>query len=202
MERGVMIVRSDDNSRVYVDDSGLDTDSYGYGSDPHVVTQREFETMLLHGHPLLSRLDSVVMIQCVDSREGDHNYCSRICCGEAVKNALRFKRQVPGANVIVLYRDVRTYGLNEDRYAEARRAGILFLRYSEDRKPEVRKNSDGEFLVTLYDEILQNLPFIPKPIRVESLLDLLARSLGARASREVAVRVAFPLLPSPRRSED
>jgi len=163
------------------------TTSYGYGTDPYVVTQREFETMLLHDNPLLSRLDSVVMIQCVDSREGDHNYCSRICCGEAVKNAIRFKREYPGANVIVLYRDVRTYGLNEDRYTEARKAGVLFLRYTEDRKPEVGKEN-GDFTVTLYDEILRREIAVPA--------QLLVLSVGIDApesNREIARLLKVPL---------
>jgi len=164
------------------------TKSYGYGADPHIVTQREFETMLVHDHPLLSRLDSVVMIQCVDSREGDHNYCSRICCGEAVKNSLRFKREHPGANAIVLYRDVRTYGLNEDRYAEARKAGVLFLRYTEDRKPEVQKEEDGGFLITLYDEILR------REIAIRAQLLVLSVGIDApESNREIARLLKVPL---------
>jgi heterodisulfide reductase subunit A-like polyferredoxin len=162
------------------------TTSYGYGTDPFILTQREFETMLLRDHPVLGRVDSVVMIQCVDSREGDHNYCSRVCCGEAVKNALRFKDRRPGANVTVLYRDVRTYGLNEDYYAEARRAGVLFIRYSEDRKPEVRK--DEEFLITLYDEILREEISLPA--------QLLVLSVGIEApqsNREIAGLFKVPL---------
>jgi len=163
------------------------TTSYGYGADPYIVTQREFETMLVHDHPLLSRLDSVVMIQCVDSREGDHNYCSRICCGEAVKNSLHFKRRHPGANVIVLYRDVRTYGLDEDHYAEARRAGVLFLRYTEDRKPEVSKEQ-GDFTVTLYDEILR------REIAVRAQLLVLSVGIDApESNRQTARLLKVPL---------
>jgi heterodisulfide reductase subunit A len=164
------------------------TESYGYGSDSDIVTQREFETMLLSGNPLLRRLDSVVMIQCVDSREGDHNYCSRICCGEAVKNSLRFKREYPGAGVAVLYRDVRTYGLNEDHYAEARKAGVLFVRYTEDRKPEVQKDEDGGFRITLYDEILR--------AQIVFRAQLLILSVGIDAphgNREIARLLKVPL---------
>jgi heterodisulfide reductase subunit A len=163
------------------------TASYGYGSDPYIVTQREFETMMLRGIPVLSRLDSVVMIQCVDSREGDHNYCSRICCGEAVKNALRFKSEHPGANVTVLYRDVRTYGLNEDHYTAARKAGILFLRYSEDRKPEVSKEKE-EFVITLYDEILR------REIALRAQLLVLSVGIDApESNREIARLLKVPL---------
>jgi len=163
------------------------TTSYGYGTDPYIVTQREFETMLLHGNPVLARLNSVVMIQCVDSREGDHNYCSRVCCGEAVKNALRFKRGYPRANVSVLYRDVRTYGLNEDHYTEARKQGVLFLRYSVERKPELSKEN-GEFVVTLYDEILR------REIAVQAELLVLSVGIDApQSNRQIAGLLKVPL---------
>ena len=162
------------------------TRSYGYGTDPFIVTQREFETMLLRRHPVLGRMDSIVMIQCVDSREGERNYCSRVCCGEAVKNALRFKGEYPGANVTVLYRDVRTYGLNEDQYANARKAGVLFLRYSEQRKPEVRKDED--FLITLYDEILR------EEIALRAQLLVLSVGIDAPESNlEIARLLKLPL---------
>jgi heterodisulfide reductase subunit A len=163
------------------------TTSYGYGTDPYIVTQREFETMLLHDNPVLARLNSVVMIQCVDSREGEHNYCSRVCCGEAVKNALRFKRGYPGANVSVLYRDVRTYGLNEDHYTEARRQGVLFLRYTVERKPELSKEN-GEFVITLYDEILR------REIAVEAQLLVLSVGIDApQSNRQIAGLLKVPL---------
>ena len=163
------------------------TTSYGYGTDPYIVTQREFETMLLHDNPVLARLNSVVMIQCVDSREGEHNYCSRVCCGEAVKNALRFKRGYPRANVSVLYRDVRTYGLNEDHYTEARKQGVLFLRYSVERKPELSKEN-GEFVVTLYDEILR------REIAVQAELLVLSVGIDApQSNRQIAGLLKVPL---------
>jgi len=161
--------------------------SYGYGTEPYIVTQREFETMLVRGNPVLSRLDSVVMIQCVDSREGDHNYCSRVCCGEAVKNALRFKRDHPHGNVTVLYRDMRTYGLNESHYTEARKAGVLFLRYTEERKPEVGR-ADGGLLVTMYDEILK------REIGIQARLLVLSVGIDApRSNEEIARLLKVPL---------
>ena len=162
--------------------------SYGYGRDPLVVSQREFEHMLQRRHPLMSRLESVVMIQCVDSREGDHNYCSRVCCGEAVKNALRFKRAFPHRQLVVLYRDVRTYGLLETHYRKAREAGVLFLPYSAERKPAVQKDQRGELLVRVYDEILGREILLPA--------QLLVLSVGIDApgdNRELARMLKVPL---------
>jgi len=85
------------------------------------------------------------MIQCVGSRQPDRPYCSRTCCGEAIKNALKIKEVSPDTDVFVLYRDVRTYGFKEDFYREARERGVIFVPYDEDRKPEVvSENVDGK----------------------------------------------------------
>jgi heterodisulfide reductase subunit A len=81
--------------------------------------------------------DTVVMIQCVGSREGANMYCSRVCCASAVKQAIRIKKEKPEANVIILYRDVRTYGFREKYYEKARDLGVSFVRYDIANKPRV-----------------------------------------------------------------
>ena len=82
-------------------------------------------------------LDSVVMIQCVGSRYEESPNCSRICCQSAVKNALAIKKKNPETQVYVLYRDMRTYGLLEDYYTEARAKGVIFIRFEDDAPPKV-----------------------------------------------------------------
>jgi heterodisulfide reductase subunit A-like polyferredoxin len=112
---------------------------YGYNQLPGVITQQEFENELVNGSPLPN---SVVMIQCVGSRDDEHPYCSRICCSQAVKNALAVKERDPDANVIILYRDIRTYGFRERLYREARQKGIVFLEFDPDQPPQVNRQ-DG-----------------------------------------------------------
>ncbi len=131
----------------------VEPSEYLYGKDDRVLTQREFETRLASGEPSLDRLKSVVMIQCVESRDDKRPYCSRVCCSAAVKNALTFKERNPEAAVHILYRDIRTYGLKELRYREAREKGILFCRYDKDEKPIVTAN-DGAVTVEVDDKIL------------------------------------------------
>ena len=127
---------------------------YLYGQEHRVVTQREFEDML-HAENLSSvrRLKSVVMIQCVGSREDEHAYCSRVCCGHAMKNAFKLKALNPKATVYVLFRDIRTYGLREAYYREVRQKGAVFVRWNADRKPVVRQEGDS-LVVEVHDEIL------------------------------------------------
>jgi heterodisulfide reductase subunit A len=82
------------------------------------------------------------MIQCVGSREEPNQYCSRICCQDAVKNAIAIKERNPEAEVMIIYRDVRTYGLREDYYKKARDLGVIFVRYDVDRKPQVEQSGN------------------------------------------------------------
>jgi heterodisulfide reductase subunit A-like polyferredoxin len=141
------------------------TDLYLNGKHPAVMTQRQLEEKL-HSPPLpsgerpasvseageglLARSESptVVMIQCVDSRNEKHPYCSRVCCSEAIKNALELKHQKPKAKVIVLYRDIRTYGFRELAYEQARKAGVLFIRYNDQQAPVVSDENGLQVTVT------------------------------------------------------
>ncbi len=85
----------------------------------------------------------MVMIQCVGSRNDEHPYCSKICCGVAVKNALALKELNPRTEVYVCYRDLRTYGFKEDFYLEARDLGVNFIRFDDDVRPDVRRCQRG-----------------------------------------------------------
>jgi heterodisulfide reductase subunit A len=129
---------------------------YLYGKDPHVITQRTLEERMAENSPELEKIKSVVMIQCVGSREKQRPYCSRICCQQAIKNAIVLKKIRPEIDVCVLYRDVRAYGFLEEHYRTARDMGVRFIRYDENQKPEVSAKDSG-LSVTTMDHIL-NIP--------------------------------------------
>jgi heterodisulfide reductase subunit A len=117
-----------------------------------VITQRELEKRLAHGE--ISRSgERFVMIQCVGSREEPNQYCSRICCQDAVKNAIALKERDPRTQVIILYRDVRTYGLREDYYKMARDLGVIFVRFEVDKKPHIEKLGE-RLLIKTWDYML------------------------------------------------
>jgi heterodisulfide reductase subunit A len=114
---------------------------YHYGESDRVITQRELEKRLNGGEAPKSG-ERYVMIQCVGSREEPAQYCSRVCCQDAVKNAISIKERNPEAQVAILYRDMRTYGLREDYYRKARDLGVIFVRYDVDRKPAVEVSGE------------------------------------------------------------
>ncbi len=120
----------------------IEPTSFGYGALPGVMTQREYEQFLAGRAPGKGEAglkpQSIVMVQCVGSRDEEHPYCSRICCSEAIKNALKTKELSPETQVYVLYRDIRAFGFKEDLYREARKQGVVFLEYDVDQKPLVQ----------------------------------------------------------------
>jgi heterodisulfide reductase subunit A len=110
---------------------------YKFGQDHRVVSQVDFEKTLFTTDDV-KKLNSIVMIQCIGSRNEEHPYCSRICCSESIKNALKAKEINPNLEIIVLYRDIRTYGFKEKYYNLAREKGIIFLRFDEENPPELK----------------------------------------------------------------
>jgi heterodisulfide reductase subunit A-like polyferredoxin len=144
---------------------------YLYGQDDRVLTQVELSDRLAEKGA--GDLASVVMIQCVGSRNAENENCSRICCQSAVKNALEIKKLNPDAQVYVLYRDMRTYGLLEDFYKKARQQGVIFIRFDRDTPPTVAPNGDG-LAVSIKDHVLQQ--------NLEISADLVTLSAGVTAT--------------------
>lgn len=170
---------------------------YLYGSHPRVVTQHEFEKLLSNQQsPITSAKGvsasggtyrSVVMIQCVGSRDNEHPNCSRVCCTQAIKNSLKLLDINPQANVHILYRDIRTYGTREIYYRKARDKGVTFIRYDENRKPELIVQDDS-IKVSLLDPILKEQLIIDA--------DLLVLSTGIHpepGNEEIAKQLKVPL---------
>ncbi len=124
---------------------------YDYAKSDKIITQRELETLLAEKGPEEDKC--YVMIQCVGSREEPNNYCSRVCCQDALKNSIAIKKKTPEAQVVVIYRDMRAYGLKEDYYREARDLGVLFFLYTPDEKPQVEIAGD-KVKVTLAGKVL------------------------------------------------
>ena len=146
------------------------TEEYGYGGSDMVLTQGELHKGLASGDIDASGVESVVMIQCVGSRQKEgRRYCSRICCMGAIGNALKIREQNPDARIFILYRDVMTYGFYEQYYSKARSAGIIFVNYSLDNKPEVEIVED-KLAVKFMDPVLKE--------ELELKADLLVLSTG------------------------
>ncbi|MEA2095381.1 MAG: FAD-dependent oxidoreductase, partial [Candidatus Cloacimonadota bacterium] len=151
-EHGIIIITTGANAS--------EPKEYFYNECKNVITQRELEHDLEENEKVYKKVKSAVFIQCVGSRDEEHPYCSRICCSQAVKNAMRLKNLNPKMDVSVLYRDIRTFGFYEKYYQEARQLGVVFIRYEEDAKPEIdidsKKTVFGEnaLIIKLKDHVL------------------------------------------------
>jgi len=141
-----------------------------YGEDPRVLTQLELEEKIHLRDPCLEKARRLVMIQCVGSREPEHPYCSRLCCSEAVKNALQLKSRYPLVDITVLYRDIRTFGFREDFYREAKEKGVKFIPFEPDRPPRVEAPRRRPLRVHLWDHLLNQ--------EVDLAADLVVLSAG------------------------
>jgi heterodisulfide reductase subunit A len=126
-------------------------EEYGYKDSEKIIPQRELETLLADQGP--DKAKTYVMMQCVGSREEPNNYCSRVCCQDALKNSIAIKEKAPDAQVVVIYRDMRAYGLKEDYYRKARDLGVIFLLYTPDDKPRVEPQGE-KVRVTLSGKVL------------------------------------------------
>jgi len=112
-------------------------DIYGYGTDPRIRTHLEMSEAMKAEDPGVMKAGTTVFIQCVGSRCEARPWCSKVCCNHTVMDALVLKKANPDARIFVLYRDIRTFGLNEPYYEEARRLGVIFARYTPEDPPVV-----------------------------------------------------------------
>ncbi|MCB2225451.1 MAG: FAD-dependent oxidoreductase [Desulfarculaceae bacterium] len=153
---------------------------------PAVKTHLELDAALLNGEIDPSQVGSAVFIQCVGSREPERPYCSKVCCTHSVESALLIKEQNPEAQVAILYRDMRTFGDRELLYKKARAAGVLFIRYDPENKPEV--TADGDKLVVAVDD-----PILGRRIALDAELLVLASAVVSHNDEPLAQMFKIPL---------
>jgi heterodisulfide reductase subunit A2 len=129
-------------------------EEYCYNKNENIITQLKLSKILLDKSPRykIKPNSTIVMVQCVGSRETGNMYCSRVCCNTAVKNAIKTKELFPDVKVYVLYRDMRTYGFSEKKFQHARDLGIIFIRFEEDEKPVI--TNDKGMTVKVQEKIL------------------------------------------------
>ncbi len=155
--------------------------AYAYGSHPQIITQKELEKQIKDKAVDPGKLNTVVMIQCVGSRQEPRNYCSRVCCATSLKHALWLKEQNPQINVYVLYRDIMTYGFAENYFTRARQAGVIFIQYTPQDKPQVQApRADGCLAVRALDPILN------APVSIETDLLVLATGIVPHKAHPLA----------------
>lgn len=141
---------------------------YGYDGR-RVISQLELEERLQDG--LKETIQQVVMIQCVGSRSAERPYCSRICCQNAVKNAMLIKARNPAAKITILYRDMQMYGVeNEAMFRKSKAAGIRYINYDPRQPPVVTETGVnvhhallGRDMTLPADLVVLATPLLPHP---------------------------------------
>jgi len=166
---------------------------YLYGQNDRVLTLLELEERIVKRDERLINSQSLVMIHCVGCRQEDRNYCSRICCSQSIKNALKLKELNPAMDIYVLFRDMRTYGFREDYYREASNKEVRFIRYEPEDKPKVEAvEEDGRSIlrITVTD------PILGQRLAIDAdALALAAAVIPSAGSQEIARLFKVPLSP-------
>jgi len=158
------------------------TTSYGFGTSERILTQKTLETRLDDGTLDPKGLQTVVMIQCVDSREEPRNYCSRVCCPTTLKHALALKAANPDLRIVVFYRDMMATGFLETYFTQARKAGVTFIPYRPDSKPRVSAGAgEGDRITVTGQE-----PFLDRPVAIAADLVVLATGIVPALAPELA----------------
>ena len=152
---------------------------YLYGEDERVLTHLELDRAMARDNGFLKDTHTAVFIQCVGSRDKDRPYCSKVCCTHSIKSALKFKELNPDMDVYVLYRDIRTYGQREELYKLARDKGVIFIRYTLDHKPVVKKE-ENSIWVTAKDHVLG------RTLMIETDLVVLASAIVSEHNQDLA----------------
>lgn len=161
-------------------------EEYLYHQDPRILTHLEFDSRVMAGDASLKQAQTAVFIQCVGSREEHRPYCSRVCCTHSIESALELKRLNPEMSVYVLYRDMRSYGEREVLYTEARREGVIFIRYGLNDKPKVKSLPQGL-------EIVVTEPILKRPVSISADLLVLASAIVPSADEKLGQFFKVPL---------
>ncbi|MCR4443468.1 MAG: CoB--CoM heterodisulfide reductase iron-sulfur subunit A family protein [Peptococcaceae bacterium] len=155
---------------------------YLYGEDDRVMTHLELEEQIANGNEKVINAESIVMIQCVGCRNEDRNYCSRVCCSESIKNALKLKEINPKMDIYIIFRDIRTYGFKEDYYREAASKEVRFIRYEPDDKPQVEAGESDEGRPVL--KVTVTDPILGKKLELDADIVALAAAVIPSADRK------------------
>jgi len=157
---------------------------YLYGEDDRVLTNLELEEAIAKGDEKILSANNLVMIQCVGCRNEDRNYCSRVCCSQSIKNALKLKEIHPGMEITILFRDMRTYGFSEDFYREASEKEVRFIRYTPEDKPHVEAaEAEGRSVL----RVAVTDPVLGKKLAIDAdFISLAAAVIPPAGNREVS----------------
>jgi len=167
---------------------GRETREHPLLSYPGVITQRDLEEMIIHRPEEIASLKDIVMIQCMGI-DGIAEYCSRVCCTNTLKNAIRIKLFNPQCRVSVLYKNIVTYGFREKFYNEARQHGVIFIRWSDSEPPQVIFNQDYDRLsVKVRDLSLDRWLTLPA-----DLIPLSTTVAPSEGNQEIARMLRVPL---------
>ncbi|NVM28711.1 MAG: CoB--CoM heterodisulfide reductase iron-sulfur subunit A family protein [Candidatus Helarchaeota archaeon] len=157
---------------------------YNYGKDDRVLTQIELEERIFNKN--LENIKNVVMIQCIGTKCEERNYCSKICCFEAQKNAIAAKNLNPEIDIYILCRETRTCGFREEYYRKVRELGVKFIRFTLDNQP-ILNYENNNIIISVFDNIFQKI------VKIKTDLLILSAGILPNVDENLINQLRLPL---------
>ncbi|MBF0120672.1 MAG: FAD-dependent oxidoreductase [Desulfobacterales bacterium] len=160
---------------------------YLYGQHNNILTHMDLDKALQANDSRIQNSNTAVFIQCVGSRTKDKPSCSRICCTHSLKSAIELKKINPDMMILILYRDIRSYGFREDIYREAREKGIIFIRFDANTPPELLIDEQKNLVLNVMDHVLR------KPLEIHPDILVLASAIRPNPNKELFELFKVPI---------
>jgi heterodisulfide reductase subunit A2 len=168
-------------------------EEYGYGIYDNVITSVDLEQRFRENKTVKTKHgknpERIAFIHCVGSRDekAGIEYCSNVCCVTGVKQAIEIKEQLPEAEVMMFYMDLRMHGrFYEDLYLEAQQKHhIQFIR---GRLSEAAENIDGSVMLKA-DDTLAGCPIKVKADLVVLLIGFTPASCNSALSEMLNIKL-------------
>lgn len=172
---------------------------YLFGQHKRIYNWQDLSQQMIDNPGAFESAKGAVFIQCVGSREPQLPHCSNLCCTFAVRTAVDLKSKNPDMDIYILYREMRTFGEREELYSEARKKGIVFIRYDLDKKPVVEASGDqGQLKVTVFDHVLRR-PVVLEPDFISLQSAIVASADGVADVFKISLDANGFFAPSPQK---
>ena len=147
---------------------------YGYKRFENVMTSLELDRMLRRSGAVSRPSDAkmpknMAFIQCVGSRDSSigHLWCSKICCGAALRMARCIQNRQPEMEATFFYIDVQNFGKNFETYYADTRQQVRMIR---SIPADVVKTADDRLKLSYFDPDTQAYQ--------EAVFDMVILSVG------------------------
>ncbi len=147
--------------------------------DPRIINVFDLPEKLLSPDAPGNSSGRTVFILCSGTRREPADYCSKVCCQLALRQAIEIRRLNPESEVTIFYRDIIVQGDDEQLYTRARSDGVCFIPYLPEKPPVFQA---GEKSVTVQGVD----PYLKEDLQIEADRLILASGVIPESASDLA----------------